>query len=177
MNRGNLAEDPKAGLSSSSRYSRNGGEKNSLLYVDSSSVRKERRAAERRAGNQASAIKGNHNSKRKLSVGRGLTDSHMDRLEVGSDGRLFHVKENPESSVSNSNSSDLNTSYHTEKRAKPERSCLTQANPLLKKRKPEKRVVSEREKSETQESVIVEGEAPDKAAPEAKEPVIKETET
>ena len=177
MNRGNLAEDPKAGLSSSSRYSRNGGEKNSLLYVDSSSVRKERRAAERRAGNQASAIKGNHNSKRKMSVGRGLTDSHMDRLEVGSDGRLFHVKENPESSVSNSNSSDLNTSYHTEKRAKPERSCLTQANPLLKKRKPEKRVVSEREKSETQESVIVEGEAPDKAAPEAKEPVIKETET
>ena len=45
MNRGNLAEDPRSGLSSSSRYSRNGGEKNSLLYVDSSSLRKERRAA------------------------------------------------------------------------------------------------------------------------------------
>ena len=39
MNRGNLAEDPKAGLSSSSRYSREGGEKNSLLYVDSSKLK------------------------------------------------------------------------------------------------------------------------------------------
>ncbi len=94
MNRGNLAEDPKAGLSSSSRYSRDGGEKNSLLYVDSSAVRKERRAAERRAGKAGIAISGNHNSKGKKSVGRGLTDSHMDRLEVGSDGRLFQVKEN-----------------------------------------------------------------------------------
>lgn len=98
MNRGNLAEDPKAGLSSSSRYSRNGGEKNSLLYVDSSSLRKERKAAGRKAGNQASAIKGDHNSKRKKSVGRGLIDSHMDRLEVGSDGRLFQVKESPATS-------------------------------------------------------------------------------
>ena len=103
MNRGNLAEDPKTGLSSSSRYSRNGGEKNSLLYVDSSSLRKERKAAERRGGTQAGTIKGNHNSKTKRSVGRGLTDSHMDRLEVGSDGRLFHVKETPETSASKQN--------------------------------------------------------------------------
>ena len=103
MNRGNLAEDPKAGLSSSSRYSRNGGEKNSLLYVDSSSVRKERKAKQRRAGNQGSAIKGNHNFRKKRSVGRGSIDSHMDRLEVGSDGRLFRVKESPESSTSGQN--------------------------------------------------------------------------
>ena len=93
MNRGNLAEDPKAGLSSSSRYSRDGGEKNSLLYVDSSAVRKDRKAASRKAGSQAGTNKGDHNSKRKKSVGRGLADSHMDRLEVGSDGRLFQVKE------------------------------------------------------------------------------------
>ena len=95
MNRGNLAEDPRAGLSSSSRYSRDGGERNSLLYVDSSSLRKERKAAARRAGKQASAIKGDHNSRESKSVGRGLANSHMDRLEVGSDGRLFHVKESP----------------------------------------------------------------------------------
>ena len=95
MNRGNLAEDPRAGLSSSSRYSRDGGERNSLLYVDSSSLRKERKAAARRAGKQASAIKGDHNSRELKSVGRGLANSHMDRLEVGSDGRLFHVKESP----------------------------------------------------------------------------------
>ena len=95
MNRGNLAEDPRAGLSSSSRYSRDGGERNSLLYVDSSSLRKERKAAARRAGKQARAIKGDHNSRELRSVGRGLTNSHMDRLEVGSDGRLFHVKESP----------------------------------------------------------------------------------
>ena len=100
MNSGNLAEDPRAGLSSSSRYSRNGGEKNSLLYVDSSSLRKERKAAERRAGSQASAIKGENNSKNKKSVGRGLANSHMDRLEVGSDGRLFQIKESQTPSVS-----------------------------------------------------------------------------
>ena len=100
MNRGNLAEDPRTGLSSSSRYSRNGGETNSLLYVDSSSVRKERKAAERRSGNRNSAVKGNHNSKRKTSDGRGLANSHMDRLEVGSDGRLFQVRESSDSPVS-----------------------------------------------------------------------------
>ncbi len=93
MNRGNLAEDPKAGLTSSSRYSRNGGEKNSLLYVDSSSLRKEKREAARKSGKQSNSVKGDHNSNRNRSVGRGLADSHMDRLEVGSDGRLFQVKE------------------------------------------------------------------------------------
>ena len=179
MNRGNLAEDPKSGLSSSSRYSRNGGEKNSLLYVDSSSLRREKKAAERRTGIQAGTIKGNHNSRKKMSVGRGLTDSHMDRLEVGSDGRLFHVKETPETSAAvqpdstrnnvKQNGSDYNpgsrnmvgqtvrsqsvTDHETEDRksirpailedalsgsakmAKPERSYLTQPNPLLKKEK------------------------------------------
>ena len=172
MNRGNLAEDPRSGLSSSSRYSRNGGEKNSLLYVDSSSLRKERRAAERRAGNQASTIKGNHNSKRKKSVGRGLADSHMDRLEVGSDGRLFRVKESSESASSMHKQGNVETtaasahtstltssdSEHTNQpaaentanaapqirpaitgeiitqTAKPQRSYLTQENPLLKKK-------------------------------------------
>ena len=94
MNRGSLAEDPRGGLSSSSRYSRMGGEKNSLLYVDSTSVRKARKAAENRMRAAGGAAKGNHNSTSKRSVGRGLADSHMDRLEVGSDGRLFHVKEN-----------------------------------------------------------------------------------
>ena len=94
MNRGSLAEDPRGGLSSSSRYSRMGGETNSLLYVDSTSVRKARKAAENRMRAAGGAAKGNHNSTPKRSVGRGLADSHMDRLEVGSDGRLFHVKEN-----------------------------------------------------------------------------------
>ena len=94
MNRGSLAEDPREGLSSSSRYSRMGGEKNSLLYVDSSSVRKARKAAENRMRASGGAAKGNHNLTSKKSVGRGHINSHMDRLEVGSDGRLFHVKEN-----------------------------------------------------------------------------------
>ncbi|MBQ2085012.1 MAG: hypothetical protein II464_01955 [Oscillospiraceae bacterium] len=93
MNRGSLAEDPREGLSSSSRYSRMGEEKNSLLYVDSSSVRKARRAAENKMRASGGEVKGNHNSTSKKSVGRGLINSHMDRLEVGSDGRLFHVKE------------------------------------------------------------------------------------
>ncbi len=100
MNRGNLAEDPRAGLSSSSRYSRMGGEKNSLLYVDSSSVRKEKKAAERRNGTKNGTVKGNQKSNRKRNVGRGLADSHMDRLEVGSDGRLFAVKESAPSTKS-----------------------------------------------------------------------------
>jgi len=94
MNRGSLAEDPREGLSSSSRYSRMGGEKNSLLYVDSSSVRKARKAAENSMRASGGAAKGNHNLTSKRSVGRSLINSHMDRLEVGSDGRLFHVKEN-----------------------------------------------------------------------------------
>ena len=93
MNRGNLAEDPKTGLSSSSRYSRDGGEKNSLLYVDSSQVRKERRASGRKAGKSNGEIRGNHSSGRRKSAGRNPVNSHMDRLEVGSDGRLFQVKE------------------------------------------------------------------------------------
>ena len=70
-----------------------GEEKNSLLYVDSSSVRKARRAAENKMRASGGEVKGNHNSTSKKSVGRGLINSHMDRLEVGSDGRLFHVKE------------------------------------------------------------------------------------
>ncbi len=112
MNRGNLAEDPRAGLSSSSRYSRDGGERNSLLYVDSSSLRKEKKAAARRAGKQARAIKGDHNSRELRSVGRGLTNSHMDRLEVGSDGRLFHVKESssPAQAQESAASAHLNSS-------------------------------------------------------------------
>lgn len=107
MNRGNLAEDPKAGLSSSSRYSRMGGEKNSLLYVDSSSLRKEKKAAERKKGKNGT-VKGNHNSNRRTSVGRGISDSHMDRLEVGSDGRLFQVKESTSSSASDNSASSSN---------------------------------------------------------------------
>ena len=99
MNRGSLAEDPREGLSSSSRYSRMGGERNSLLYVDSSSARKARKEAENRTRAAGGAAKGNHNSTSKKSVGRGLINSHMDRLEVGSDGRLFHVKENTGSST------------------------------------------------------------------------------
>ena len=71
-----------------------GEEKNSLLYVDSSSVRKARKAAENKMRASGGAAKGNHNLTSKKSVGRGLINSHMDRLEVGSDGRLFHVKEN-----------------------------------------------------------------------------------
>ena len=70
-----------------------GEEKNSLLYVDSSSVRKARRTAENKMRASGGEVKGNHNSTSKKSVGRGLINSHMDRLEVGSDGRLFHVKE------------------------------------------------------------------------------------
>ena len=94
MNRGSLAEDPREGLSSSSRYSRMGGESNALLYVDSSSVRKARKEAENRRRVSDGTAKGDYNPTLKKSVGRGLINSHMDRLEVGSDGRLFHVKEN-----------------------------------------------------------------------------------
>lgn len=174
MNRGNLAEDPRAGLSSSSRYSRDGGERNSLLYVDSSSQRKERRAAERRAGKQAGAIKGNHNSRKSGSVGRGLADSHMNRLEVGSDGRLFHVKESPVSSTSAKktpsetevrtaeSSTDIQTNTmrpaisesvdqteaDTSRRAKPDRSYLNQENPLLKKTRTSRRLKSGRQTAE-----------------------------
>ncbi len=93
MNRGNLAEDPKAGLTSSSRYARDTEESNSLLYVGRSTLRKERKAAavKSRAEN---TLKGDHNSNQKKSVGHRLKASHMNRLEVGSDGRLFHVREN-----------------------------------------------------------------------------------
>ncbi len=97
MNRGSLAEDPREGLSSSSRYSHR-EESNSLLYVDSSAVRKARKAAESRKREADGTTKGNHSFTSDKSVGRGLLNSHMDRLEVGSDGRLFHVKVNPKPS-------------------------------------------------------------------------------
>ena len=88
-----------------------GGEKNSLLYVDSSSVRKSRKAAEKWMRASGGAAKGNHNSTLKKSVGRGLINSHMDRLEVGSDGRLFHVKDNTgSSSLQKKSSQDIPSS-------------------------------------------------------------------
>ena len=216
MNRGNLAEDPRSGLSSSSRYSRNGGEKNSLLYVDSSSLRKERRAAERRAGNQASTIKGNHNSKRKKSVGRGLADSHMDRLEVGSDGRLFRVKESSESASSMHKQGNVETtaasahtstltssdSEHTNQpaaentanaapqirpaitgeiitqNAKPQRSYLTQENPLLKKKPAKNAGFKRRAKAKTAVASQEESAAAEKpaASGEVSTPAVRETE-
>ncbi len=122
MNRGNLAEDPKAGLTSSSRYSRMGGEKNSLLYVDSSSLRKEKKAAERKNGKQSSSVKGDQKSNRNRSVGHSLADSHMDRLEVGSDGRLFQVKESSSSRYSDSNSSESNALLFDRRKSKAKKS-------------------------------------------------------
>ena len=128
MNRGNLAEDPKSGLPSSSRYSRDGGEKNSLLYVDGSAVRKERRS-----GNQGSTVKGNHNSGKKRSVGRYSADSHMDRLAVGSDGRLFQVKEKGSPSISEQHSQNLKSS-----KDKPSKDRLSEKKPLKEKSSEEK---------------------------------------
>ena len=128
MNRGNLAEDPKSGLPSSSRYSRDGGEKNSLLYVDGSAVRKERRS-----GNQGSTVKGNHNSGKKRSVGRYSADSHMDRLAVGSDGRLFQVKEKGFPSISEQHSQNLKSS-----KDKPSKDRLSEKKPLKEKSSEEK---------------------------------------
>ena len=116
MNRGSLAEDPREGLSSSSRYSRMGGEKNSLLYVDSSSVRKARKAAENKMRASGGAAKGNHNLTSKKSVGRGLINSHMDRLEVGSDGRLFHVKENTTPQPQHENTTSTSNSQRRDAR-------------------------------------------------------------
>ena len=186
MNRGNLAEDPRSGLSSSSRYSRNGGEKNSLLYVDSSSLRKERRAAERRAGNQASTIKGNHNSKRKKSVGRGLADSHMDRLEVGSDGRLFRVKESSESASSMHKQGNVETtaaSAHTSTLTSSDsehtnQPAAEQENPLLKKKPAKNAGFKRRAKAKTAVASQEESAAAEKpaASGEVSTPAVRETE-
>lgn len=142
MNRGNLAEDPRAGLPSSSRYSRTGSEENKLLYVD---VRGRRGKATGQGNGRAA--EGNYNFKAKRSVGRSLADSHMDRLEVGSDGRLFGVKENPSRTTAPKQEVKktgtvqppiVQTEAFREAGAgvKPARDYLAQQeNPLLKKKK------------------------------------------
>ncbi len=84
MSRGNLAEDPQAGLPSSSRYSRMNAE-NRLLYA--TDLGRKSKRTKRSKGTGAA----NNEVEMKKSVGRSLPNSHMSRLEVGSDGRLFGV--------------------------------------------------------------------------------------
>ncbi len=149
MNRGSLAEDPREGLSSSSRYSRMGGEVNTLLYVDSSSVRKAKKAAENKKRASGGAAKGNHNFTIPKSVGRGQINSHMDRLEVGSDGRLFHVKETKETPVREANSPSVPLLQNPPAAAavKPVRPYLAAdyRNPLLASAEPRLNTLSGKE--------------------------------
>lgn len=116
MNRGNLAEDPRADRPSSSRYSRYGREGNALLYVSDREWKKvlaeEKAASARQSRKKSSAgVKSVHSAKRNVYAaeqrqrkdkGVSASAAAFSKLEVGMHGRLFGVKENPAASASES---------------------------------------------------------------------------
>lgn len=147
MNRGNLAEDPRVGRPSSSRYSRQGAEENKLLY---SYVRGKMKYASAPGTGKTDSAKRNHILDR-TSVGRSLHTSGMDRLEVGSDGRLFGVhgsaavqapqtaaREFPNPVVTQAAKTvranlPVSQSEPFLRTTKPNRPSLTEENPLLQR--------------------------------------------
>ena len=114
MNRGNLAEDPRADRPSSSRYTRYGREGNALLYVSDREWKKvlaEEKAASARQSRKKSSVgvKNVHSAKRNVYAaeqrqrrdkGVSAPAAAFSKLEVGMHGRLFGVKENPAASAS-----------------------------------------------------------------------------
>lgn len=155
MNRGNLAEDPRGGGASSSRYSRSGADENHLLYVSDREYRHKSRGRKKNNSGRAVRNQDQAGPDYRFLAGPGLRTGAAEegsrthesvsdtqhqaigRLEVGKHGRLFGVVE--EKAQKSASLSEERSSGPSADRAgsamrvkrKQDRPYLMQNNPLL----------------------------------------------